>query len=308
MKKRILITGGTGTVGESFIKEYYQIYDFYTISRNETKIAELNKEYPNVKTFVGDVINYETLSVVVQKINPDIIIHAAALKHIDISEKNPDAAILNNVIGSYNIYKVAINNNVGLTIGISTDKACDPKSIYGYTKKLMEELFLNNHTEKNRFICTRFANVAGSNGSVIPFWKSLVDKGLSIKLTDKNMNRLMFSKKDAAKLIHDAIVISDSDKSKSFILSKKMKSVNLYELAKVMSSDWNIEITGLRPGEKLNENLISDNELNYTECKNDYVLIYKTLSDSNNKLDSEYSSLTAQLATIDEMLELINEN
>jgi UDP-N-acetylglucosamine 4,6-dehydratase len=306
--KKVLITGGTGTVGEAFIKEYYDEYEFITLSRNEAKIAEVSKSFPKVKTFVADVTDYEQLSVIISKELPDIIIHSAALKHIDIAEKNPTSAILSNIIGSYNIVKAAVNNNISLTVGISTDKACDPKSVYGYTKKLMEEMFLDNHTEKTRFVCTRFANVAGSNGSVIPFWKSLVDKGLPIKLTDKNMNRLMFGKKDAANLIHEAILISDSDKSKSFILSKKMKSVNLYELAKVMSNDWNIEITGLRPGEKLNESLISSAELKFTDCNDEYIKIYKHPTNVDSNLTKEYSSITAESATIEEMLELINQN
>jgi FlaA1/EpsC-like NDP-sugar epimerase len=171
----------------------------------------------------------------------------------------------------------------------------------------MEEMFTNVHTEKNRFVCTRFANVAGSNGSVIPFWKSLVANGNPIKLTDMNMNRLMFSKRDAAILINTAIQISDADKTKSFVLSKKMKSVNLYELAKVMSVGGKIEITGLRPGEKLNEKLISDEEVKYTHCIDDYILISKPLVATSKCLEAEYSSLTAETATREEMLELINQ-
>jgi FlaA1/EpsC-like NDP-sugar epimerase len=305
--KKVLITGGTGTVGESFIKEYYNKYDFYTLSRNETKIAELNKKYPNVKTYVGDVINYEILSCIVQKIMPDIIIHAAALKHIDIAEKNPDAAILCNTIGSYNITKVSINNQVPLTIGVSTDKACDPKSVYGYTKKLMEELFFSLHTPKIKFICTRFANVAGSNGSVIPNWKDSIKLGKKLRLTDKSMNRLMFTKSSASRLIETAIKLSELDESKSFVLSKKMKSVNLYDLAKTMTSENNIEIVGMRAGEKLNEKLIGENEIEYTNCLDDYIAIYKDKDTSYKNLKNEYSSLTAEKATEKEILELINQ-
>lgn len=305
--KKIFITGGTGTVGQAFIKNYYNQYIFFTLSRNEENITNLLRKFPKVTSFVGDVKDYETLFTIVEKIKPDIILHSAALKHIDIAEKNPTAAILNNVIGSYNVVKVALQCDVPLTVGVSTDKACDPKSVYGYTKKLMEEMFLNSHTERNRFVCTRFANVAGSNGSVIPYWKNLIAIGEKLKLTDENMNRLMFSKKDSATLINRAIVLSDADKKSSFILSKKMKSINLFNLAKIMSSDENIEITGLRPGEKLNENLISENEVIYTHCIDDYIMILKTKNKNANCLTKEYSSLTAEKANDDEIIELINQ-
>lgn len=305
--KKVLITGGTGTVGEAFIKNYYNQYIFYTLSRNEENITNLLRKFSKVTAYVGDVKDYENLLTIVAKVKPDIIIHSAALKHIDIAEKNPTAAILNNVIGSYNVVKAALQCDVPLTIGVSTDKACDPKSVYGYTKKLMEEMFLNSHTEKNRFVCTRFANVAGSNGSVIPYWKSLVLKGEKLKLTDKDMNRLMFSKKDSAVLINKAIVISDLNKTNSFILSKKMKSVNLYNLANIMSLNGQIEIAGLRPGEKLNENLISESEIKYTHCIDDYIMILKTINEQGNHLDKEYSSLTAQKADEDELINLINQ-
>lgn len=305
--KKILITGGTGTVGRAFIAQYYHEYEFYTLSRNEAKIADLIKEFDKVTTFVGDVTNYELLSTIIGKIKPDIIIHGAALKHVDISQKNPISAILNNVIGSYNIIKAAINHDVSLTIGISTDKACNPENIYGYTKKLMEEMFLDSHTEKNRFICTRFANVAGSNGSVIPFWKSLVKNGNSIKLTDEKMNRLMFSKKEAAELIYRAIQISDKETSESFILSKKMKSVNLLELAKCMSNI-EIEIVGLRHGEKLNEDLISSKEIKYTKILGDYIAIKNTVQVKEDNIKTEYSSITAEKISLEEMKQLIREN
>lgn len=305
--KKILVTGGTGTVGEAFIKNYYNQYIFYTLSRNEENIAKLNRKFSKINSYIGDVKDYESLFTSVTKIKPDVIIHSAALKHIDIAEKNPTAAILNNVIGSYNVVKVALQCDVPLTVGVSTDKACDPKSVYGYTKKLMEEMFLNSHTERNRFVCTRFANVAGSNGSVIPYWKSLIEKGEKLKLTDSNMNRLMFSKRDAAILINKAIVLSDADKKTSFVLSKKMKSVNLFELAKIMSVTEEIEITGLRAGEKLNENLISESEVKYTHCIDDYIMILKSINKEANCLEKEYSSLTAPKANEDELFNLINQ-
>lgn len=305
--KKVLITGGTGTVGQAFIKNYYTQYIFYTLSRNEENISNLHRMFPKVNSYVGDVKEYETLSIVIAKVKPDIIIHTAALKHIDIAEKNPIEAILNNVIGSYNVLKAALQHDVPLTVGVSTDKACDPKSVYGYTKKLMEEMFMSAHTEKNRFICARFANVAGSTGSVIPYWKNLIKNGETLKLTDKGMNRLMFSKNDAAILINKAIVMSDVDKKTTFVLSKRMKSVNLYDLAKLMAAGGDVEIIGLRAGEKLNENLISENEIKYTHCIDDYIMILKNINKGANCLQKEYSSLTAEKANNMELNNLIDE-
>jgi len=304
--KKILITGGTGTVGEAFIKNYYNDYKFYTLSRNEENISFFNKNYPNVETYIGNIENYETLITLFNKIQPNIVIHAAAIKHIDFAEKQQTQTVTSNIIGSMNVIKASINSNVPLTVGVSTDKACYPTSVYGYTKKLMEEIFFDNHTEFNRFVCARFGNVAGSNGSVIPFWKKLVKNNQNLKLTDVNMNRLMFTKKEAAELIHKVIELSDQNKSECFILSKKMKSVNLYELANHMS-DLEVEIIGKRPGEKLDESLIHTSEIPYTLIHEDFVLIKKEIQPIEKNIPNEYSSKTAEKADINEMNKLINQ-
>jgi len=304
--KKILITGGTGTVGEAFIKNYYNDYKFYTLSRNEENVSFFNKNYPKVETYIGSIEDYERVITLFNKVKPDIVIHTAAIKHIDFAEKNQTQAVMSNIVGSMNIIKASINANIPLTVGVSTDKACYPTSVYGYTKKLMEELFFDAHTESNRFICTRFGNVAGSNGSVIPFWKKLVENNTNLKLTDVGMNRLMFTKKDAAELIHKAIEISDNNKSESFVVSKKMKSVNLYELAKHMS-DKEVEIVGKRPGEKLDESLIHTLEIPYTLVHGDFVLIKKEIQSSEKNIPYEYSSKTAEKADINEINKLINQ-
>lgn len=301
--KKVLITGGSGTIGRAFIKEYSDKYEFYNYSRNEKNIFELSKDFPNTKSIIGDILDLPKLIKTFQDIKPDIVIHSAALKHIDIAEKNPTESIKLNVIGSYNIISAAVLADVKLVVGVSTDKACEPKSVYGYTKKLMEEMFIDSYTERNKFVCTRFANVAGSNGSVIPYWKKLVENGEKLKLTDPDMNRLMFSKQDAAKLIHRAIELSE-ERNTSFVLSKKMKSVNLFQLAKTMSKN-EIEIVGKRPGEKLNEELISISELPFTELLDDYILISKTKKVSGNQLFYEYSSITAEKASVEEIKNLI---
>ena len=158
------------------------------------------------------------------------------------------------------------------------------------------------NTDKNRFALTRFANVAHSNGSVLPFWLNLKEEGKTLKLTSKKMNRLMFSKSDAAKLINKAI-----NKCKGgdggFVCSYKMKSVNMYELAKVISDD--VEVVGLRPGEKLDEDLISVKEIPFTYIHDDMIYIYNQENLDENKLRQGYSSVSAEKMTREEMEELV---
>jgi UDP-N-acetylglucosamine 4,6-dehydratase/5-epimerase len=301
--KKILITGGTGTVGKSFIEEYYNDYEFYSISRNETDITELKREFPKVTCYMGNICDLDHMINLFCKIKPDIVIHTAALKHINLAEENPTSAIEINVVGSSNIAKASVRADVPLTIGVSTDKACNPDSVYGYTKRMMESMFMEYNNDKTRFICTRFANVANSNGSVIPFWLSEDEKGNPLKLTDSKMNRLMFTKKESVLLIHKAIDSVRDGIEESFILCKIMKNVNLLELAKTIS-DKTVSIVGIRPGEKLNETLISKKELSNTEVSNDYVYIFNRKVTENN-LHEEHSSLTAETMSKEEMKEMI---
>jgi UDP-N-acetylglucosamine 4,6-dehydratase len=302
--KKILITGGTGTVGKSFIKQYYNEFEFYSITRNEASISELKRSFPKVNCYVGNICDLDHMINLFCTIKPDIVIHSAALKHINLAEENPSSAIEINVNGSLNIAKASIRAAVPLTIGISTDKACNPDSVYGYTKNLMEKLFMQYNNKTTKFVCTRFANVANSSGSVIPFWKSEAAKGNALKLTDPGMNRLMFSKQESAELIKYAI--DASDYNFPFVVCQKMKNVNLLELAKIIS-DKEVEIIGKRPGEKLNETLISKKELPFTMQENGYILIVPEAGDEGT-LTEEHSSSNAEWMTQSEMLTLIQEN
>ena len=300
--KKILITGGAGTVGKAFIKKYYDDFEFFNISRNESQIAKLARKYPKVTNFIGDIRNLESMINIFEKIKPDVVIHAAALKHVNLAELNPSEAVEVNVNGSLNIVKASIRAKVPITIGISTDKACDPDNVYGYTKNLMEKMFLESHNTETKFVCTRFANVAKSNGSVIPFWKGLAKKGQPLKLTDPRMNRLMFSKQDSAELIYNAY--KNALKSKEpFILSNIMKNVNLEKLAKLMSP--NVEIVGLRPGGKLNETLVSSKEIPYSKLENNLIFLFKDKQPSECNLGTEHSSVTAEDMSDEELRKLL---
>jgi UDP-N-acetylglucosamine 4,6-dehydratase/5-epimerase len=306
--KKVLITGGTGTIGSAFIKEYYDKYQFFSISRGEEQIAELNYKYPKVKTLIRDICDLDQLINTFESIKPDIVIHTAALKHVNLAEINPSKAVEINLNGSLNVVKASVRAKVPLTVGISTDKACSPESVYGYTKKMMEQIFTEYHNLETKFVCTRFANVAGSKGSVIPFFKSLLEKKSPLKLTSVDMNRLMFSSKDAVHLIHNAIDYSNKFKE-SFVLSEKMKSVNMLKLAKVMSVSNNtpIKVIGLRPGEKLNETLISTKEIPYTKVINNLIFLFKEKQKKENNLDKSFSSLNSPFMSNKEIETLLKQ-
>lgn len=302
-KKKVIITGGTGTVGMSFIESFSSEFEIYNISRNEANIAELEKKFPFVKSFIADITNLDYLISIFEKVKPDLVIHSAALKHINLAEENPSSAVEINVVGSLNVVKASIRAEVPVTVGISTDKACNPTSVYGYTKSMMEKIFAKNHNAKTKFVCTRFANVAGSAGSVIPFWKSLVEKDLPLKLTHPGMNRLMFSQTKAASLVYSAYT-NALERSDTFILSYIMKNVNMLDLANTIS-DKEVEIVGLRPGEKLNETLVSLKEIPYTYVRDGLIFILEREQDKEYNLKEEHSSLTADNMNKEEIRQLL---
>ena len=297
---KVLITGGTGTVGKALVKQNDN--EYISISRNEENIANLKREYPNVKCYVGNIEDKSLLLRVFKEVKPDVVVHSAAMKHIDLMELNPIAGCNVNVMGSLNVVEASIINDVPITVGISTDKACLSESVYGASKYLMERVFMNTNTDDNRFSLTRFANVAHSAGSVLPFWLKLKKKGKPLKLTDSNMNRLIFTKEDAASLINRTIDFT-KENGGGFVKSYKMKCVNMLDLAKVISDD--IEIVGKRPGEKTDEDLISESEISNTFIYGDDIHIRMEKNEGNNKLSEPYNSVSAEKMTEEEMEKLV---
>jgi UDP-N-acetylglucosamine 4,6-dehydratase len=297
---KVLITGGTGTVGQAIIKQNDN--EYISISRNEENIAKLKREYPEVKCYVGNIEDEGLLLRVFKEVKPDVVVHAAAMKHIDLMETNPIAGCNVNVMGSLNVVQASLINDVPITIGISTDKACMAESVYGASKYLMERVFMNTNTDENRFALTRFANVAHSAGSVLPFWLKLKDDGKPLKLTDPDMNRLIFTKEDAASLINRTIDFT-RENGGGFVKSYKMKCVNMLDLAKVISDD--IEIVGKRPGEKTDEDLISEREIARTFIYGDDIHIRMDENKGDNKLDRPYNSVSAEHMTEEEMEKLV---
>jgi len=305
MKKKVLITGGSGTLGIEFIKRYYDKFEFYNYSRNEDNQSNLKRDFPNVNNIIGSVEDNHTLSRAYNIVNPDIVIHSAALKHIDIAEKNPIECCKINIIGSINIIEASITHKTPITIGISTDKSCNPSGVYGQSKYLMERCFIEANSDKFKFVCCRFANIALSNGSVLPFWLKLKKENKPLKLTESKMNRLFFSKKETAEVVNKSIELCENYGG-GFILTKKVKSVNMFDLAKYLSND--IEMIGPRLGEKLNEILVSDKELNDSILiDDDYIIIKKENNITGNKLKTELNSLNAEKMDNDDIKRLLEE-
>ena len=302
--EKIFLTGGSGTVGSAFISEFYGKYKFYSFSRNEKMQVALKRNFPDVVIILGSVDDKITIMSSIYKCMPDIVIHAAAMKHVDSAEKSPIGAVKSNVIGSLNLIEACIEAKIASTIAISTDKACSPDSIYGQTKYLMEKMFLEAHTDKMKFNVCRFGNVAHSHGSVLPYWLRLISQNKTLPLTDKRMNRLILSKREAAEIVNDALIKARSD-NQSFILTKAMKTVNMYTLASLISD--NIEIVGLRDGEKLNETLISEDELHRTFIDDRHITIRSFENTGLNRLPSALSSENAEKMSESEILSLISD-
>ena len=302
---KVLITGGSGTIGRSFIKNYKDFFDIFSYSRDENKQTQLTRQFPVVKQYLGNVEDRESVFRVYEKVKPDIVIHAAAVKHINLAEKQPIQTCKVNIVGSLNIIEASVRYDIPVTVAISTDKACSYESVYGGSKWLMERCFLEANSNRNKFSVCRFANVAHSDGSVLPFWLKQKEEGKPLKLTDPEMNRLMFTQDDAANLIYRTIDYTRKHEG-GFVCSYKMKCVNMFDLAKTISD--NIEIVGRRPGEKRDEDLISEHELSYTYVKGNDIHIRAEENTYDKKLEVPYNSHSAEKMTPKQIKELVEWN
>ncbi len=263
----ILITGGTGSWGQELTKQLLRDHNPKEIriySRNELKQVEMKRDFnnPKLKFLIGDVRDLKRLNTACR--GCDYLFHTAALKHVTVCEENPDETVKTNILGTQNAIEAAINNGVKKFIDVSTDKAVDPLNLYGVTKACGERLTIaaNNETDKTVFVCVRGGNVMGSNGSVIPLFRKQIELTNVLTITDKRMNRFIFSLPDAIKLLLKAAV--DSVGGEVFVM--KMPASSIVELAEVMKEELGdaktkIEYVGIRPGEKIDEVLVSRHEV-----------------------------------------------
>ena len=286
--KSILITGGTGSFGKAFCKEilsnYKDINRIAIYSRDEFKQFEMEKIFPmskykSIRYFLGDVRDQSRLSMAMEGI--DIVIHAAALKQVDKAEYNPLEYIKTNIGGAQNIIESVIANNVSNTIALSTDKASSPINLYGATKLCSDKLFLSANNikgkKKIKFSVVRYGNVMGSRGSVLPFF--LKQKEI-LPITDIRMTRFNISLKKSVDMV--VWVLKNSLGGEIFV--PKISSFKVIDLAKATNSKAKIKIIGIRPGEKIHEELISEYDGIKTVDLDKYYAILNNFTDKEINL------------------------
>ena len=290
IKNSYLITGGTGSFGKAFLKKLIKnrkVGRIVIFSRDELKQSEIQNQYPktlypNIRYFIGDVRDLERLDFALKGI--ENVIHAAALKQVPSTEYNPFEAIKTNIIGAQNIITASLNNEVRKVIALSTDKACAPINLYGATKLCSDKLFISGNRIKGNkdinFSVVRYGNVFGSRGSVFNIFKNHIKKGF-FPITDKEMTRFNITLDEGVSYVVDALKNSQGGE----IIIPKLKSFKIVDLAIAMNPKNKIKILGIRPGEKIHEQMISSSDSYSTyEMKKSYVI----LPQDNLKLNQYY--------------------
>ena len=280
--KTILITGGTGSFGKKFIKTILDKYSpkkVIVYSRDELKQFEMQQEfpdndYPSMRYFIGDVRDYHRLKMAMSDV--DIVIHAAALKQVPACEYNPFEAVKTNIIGGQNVIDAAISCGVKKVIALSTDKAAAPINLYGATKLASDKLFIaaNNYSGGHdiKFSVVRYGNVMGSRGSVIPFFKKKADTGV-LPITDERMTRFNITLQNGVDFVLQCL-----DKMwGGELFVPKIPSYKILDVAKAIAPECKHEIVGIRPGEKLHEEMITETDaLNSVEFEKYFVILPST--------------------------------
>ncbi len=281
--KTILITGGTGSFGKKFTERIFKEYNPKKViiySRDEYKQYLLQKQFAKyadrLRFFIGDVRDRDRLYRAFDGV--DIVIHAAALKHVTAAEYNPIEAIKTNIHGAINIVDAAIDRGVEKVVALSTDKAVNPINLYGATKLVSDKLFVsgNAYTGKKNtvFSVVRYGNVSGSRGSVIPFFKTLIDKGeKTLPITDFRMTRFWITLDQGVDLVFKAIAEAKGGE----IYVSKIPSYKITDLAKAMKPSIELKEIGIREGEKLHEVMITEDDSRTTYDYDDHYIIYPNL-------------------------------
>ena len=281
--KSILVTGGTGSFGKKFIKTVFEKYPdvkkVIVFSRDEYKqfvmqnMPEFKPYLKRMRFFLGDVRDKERLERAFEGI--DIVVHAAALKQVPACEYNPFEAVKTNVIGASNIINVAIDKKVQKVVALSTDKACAPINLYGATKLCSDKLFIAGNAycgDKNtRFAVVRYGNVAGSRGSVIPFFQKLVKEGANeLPITNMKMTRFWLKLEQAVEMVLEALENMQGGE----LYVKKIPSMKMPDLARAIAPNLKIKEVGIRPGEKIHEQMITVADApNTIEFKDYYIIL-----------------------------------
>ena len=318
----ILITGGTGSWGYELTKQLLQteVKEIRIFSRGELAQVNMERHFNNkrIQFIIGDIRDYSSLDKALYGV--DYVFHLAALKHVPICEKQPQESIKTNILGTDNLIKASIKNHVKKVIDVSSDKAVAPLNVYGMCKALGEKMIVNANTFSNetKFICIRAGNVLGSNGSVVPLFIDQIKKKNEITITHAEMTRFFLTIPQAISLLFTATTASIG--GETFVM--KMPSCKITDLANVLvkfygDKNTKITITGMRPGEKLHEELISEYEIGYVyEYNLNYYLIepyipslefqdYYSVIKPDQKLQTKVTSLQEHLMNEKEIIELL---
>ncbi len=319
--KKVLITGGTGSLGKALTKKILEtkVDTIRIFSRDELKQINMQSEIHDerLRFLIGDVREKDRLEMALEDI--DIVIHAAALKHVPVAEYNPFEAVKTNVYGAQNLIESCLRKNVKLALAIGTDKAVAPLNTYGATKLLMERLFISANYYKGKhetkFLCVRYGNVLGSRGSIVPLFVHQIKTGKKITITDPSMTRFNITMKQALELIFRALESAYGGE----VYIPKLKAYKVGDVKEAIlnlmkSKDNSIRIP-VRPGEKYHESLISGDEIRNTfETKEDYLLLEEQIQSQikpesigliKSNLNDRYSSDHVKLLTIDELKEIL---
>ena len=281
--KVVLVTGGTGSFGQYFVRRVLKddlVSKVIVFSRDELKQFEMQSTLNSSKLryFLGDVRDYQRLKQATAGV--DIIIHAAAIKQIGAAEYNPMEAIKTNIIGAENIVNVAIENKISKVIALSTDKAANPANLYGATKLCSDKLMIAGNIlagkQDTKFSVVRYGNVIGSRGSVIPYFKEKISTGY-IPITDLEMTRFWLTIEQGVEFVLNCLEMMQGGE----IYVPKIPSFKVIDVAKVIAPNLPIKVIGIRPGEKLHETMITeDDSYNTFEFKEHYAILSTSLIES----------------------------
>lgn len=320
--KSILVTGGTGSFGRAFVKMTLDRFDprkIVIFSRDEMKQWEMGKTYsdPKIRYFLGDVRDRHRLYRALDGI--DLVVHAAATKIVPTAEYNPFECIKTNIIGAMNLIDASIDSGVEHVVALSTDKASSPVNLYGATKLVSDKVFIAGNSysgdHSTKFSVVRYGNVMGSRGSVIPFFLSLKEAG-RFPITDPRMTRFMITLEAGVELVWTAL----EDMKGGEIYVKKTPSMNILDIARAVTEDAEIEHVGIRPGEKLHEQMIGAEDAAFTYEYADHFKILPSISSSRyreaiegdgNKVDDGFnysSDNNTDWMTVDELRRWIDQN
>lgn len=288
--KVVLITGGTGSFGKKFTRMMLDKFNpkkLIILSRDEIKQWDMSREYEGderVRFFLGDVRDRDRLYRAMDGVN--FVVHAAATKIVPTAEYNPFECVKTNVIGAMNLIDACIDKGVSKVVALSTDKASSPINLYGATKLTSDKLFVAGNAYSGEhgtsFSVVRYGNVMGSRGSVIPFFKSLIESGVNeLPITDPKMTRFMITLEQGVELVWHAF----SDMSGGEIYVKKIPSMNIMDIANAVSRDTAKKIVGIRPGEKLHEQMIGLEDAPFTFEYQKYFKILPMINDWFNSKD-----------------------